>query len=435
MQINLDKKEGSQLTFEVKVPEEEVNRLFSRAFRKIVREVQVPGFRKGKVPRKIFEQRYGQESIKEEALKQLYPLVYNRVLEEKKITPLIYPRMQVVKFSEDEPALVKMEVVTKPDVKLAPYKGIKAKMEKVKVEKKEVTEQLQRLQRTYAEYPPLLENRPTQEGDWLALEMRPLLKRPTPPRKEVENFWYKLGSDQLPPSFHKELLGARIGDEKLIETVIPPDHPRKELAGKKISLNVKVKDIRKEKLPELNDEFARKLNFENMKALKERIKKELENIKQKREKERVKAEIVEKVVKNSRIDLPPLLIEEGVKEKIEKLKEDLRKNGLSISSYLKEQNINEEHLNKLFKNQVESELKTLLVLDKIAQEEKIEVTEEEIDKRLQLLVQGENKETKARLLKDELVKKGNLSSLVERIKNEKVIDFLYEQAEIPDKIT
>jgi len=434
MQIKTEKKENSQITFEIQIPKDTVNQLFSKAFKKIVKDVQIPGFRKGKIPRKIFEQRYGKDSIKEEAVKQLYTILYDKILKEEKITPLTYPRMEVVKLLEEEEGIVKMEVAIKPQVKLGNYKGVKVKSAKVKVEEKEVEEQLERLQKANAEYPPLLENRPTREGDWLSLEMRPAVQAPFPLQKNAENLWYKLGSDQLPPSFHRELLGAKIGDEKLIETIIPPDHPQKEIAGRKISLNVKVKEIRKEKLPELNDDFARKLNFESMQSLKDGIRKELKNIKEKKERERIEAEIVEKVVKNSTVEIPPLLIEEGVEEKIRSFKEELKKKRLDVASYLKQQNMSEEELNKLFKKQVEIELKTLFVLDKIAQEEKIEVTEEEIDKRLELLVQGEDKQTKVKKLKEELARRGRLGEFVQRIRNEKTIDFLYEKAEISGKI-
>ena len=430
MQVKINKKEGSQLTFEVEVPKETVSKVFFEAFNKVSKQVQIPGFRKGKAPRKMFEQKYGKESIEQEAIKQLYPLIYNKIIKEEKITPLTYPRIEVVKFSDNEPAIIKMEIATKPDIKLGTYKDIKIKSNKIKIEKEEVNEQLKKIQKTHAEYLPLIENRPTQEGDWLALEMHPLSTKLNSPKEKRENLWYQLGSDQLPPSFHKELMGVKLGEEKPVESTIPPNHPRKELAGKKISLNVKVKDIRKEKLPELNDEFAKKLNFENVKTLKERIKKELKNFKEKREKEKVKTEIVEKVLKNSKVDVPPLLIEEGIEEKTKRLKEELKKEKLNISSYLKEKNMTEEKLKKLFKNQVEFELKTLLVLDKIAQEEKIEVREEEIEERIQLLTQGMGEKVNAKQLKEELTRKGRLSGLIQRIKNEKIIDFLYNQAEI-----
>ena len=430
MQIKVNKKEKSQLDIEIEVPVETVEKVFLRAFKKLAYQVEVPGFRRGKIPRKIFEQRYGKEPIKEEAIKELYPLVYKKVLEQEKINPFSYPRMEVIKLSEGEPALIKLEIPLKPEIKIGQYKKIKVKRKKIEVSDKEITQQLERLQKNYVEYPPLLENRPTQKGDWLALQMRLILPDKPFAKTKEENIWYKLGSDQLPPSFHRELLGAKIGDEKIIETTLPPDHPRKDLAGKKLSFNVKVKDIRKEKMPLLNDDFAKKLNFKDMKSLKEKIKEEIRKIKEKEEEERIKTRIIEKILENSDIEIPSLLIQRGIEDEMDKLKEQLKKRRLDLSSYLKQQNMDEEKLRKLFKDKVEMELKTLLLLDEIAKKEKIDVTEEEVDKRLEMMVEGENKKEKIKRLKEELAKKNNLNSIIYRIRNEKVIDFLYQQADI-----
>jgi len=434
MQIKVNKKEKSQLDIEVEVPVETVEKVFLRAFKKLAYQVEVPGFRRGKIPRKIFEQRYGKEPIKEEAIKELYPLVYKKVLEQEKINPFGYPRMEVIKLSEGEPALIKLEIPLKPEIKIGQYKKIKVKRKKIEVSEKEVTQQLERLQKNYVEYPPLLENRPTRKGDWLALQMRLILPDKPFAKTKEENIWYKLGSDQLPPSFHRELLGAKIGDEKIIETILPLDHPRKDLAGKKLSFNVKVKDIRKEKMPLLNDDFAKKLNFKDMKSLKEKIKEEIRKIKEKEEEERIKTRIIEKILENSDIEIPSLLIQRGIEDEMDKLKEQLKKRGLDLPSYLKQQNMDEEKLRKLFKDKVEMELKTLLLLDEIAKKEKMDVTEEEVDKRLEMMVEGENKKEKIKRLKEELAKKNNLNSIIYRIRNEKVIDFLYQQADISGSI-
>ncbi|MBC7188595.1 trigger factor [Candidatus Aerophobetes bacterium] len=430
MQIKLKKKEGAQLTFEVEVPKEEVNNLFSQAFKKLVKEVEIPGFRKGKVPRKIFEQKFGKEVIQEEALKDLYPMVYREILEKEKITPLLHPKLEVKKFAEEEKAEAEVIVITKPEVELTNYKGIKVKSKKIKVEKEEIEKNLENIQKHFAEFPPLIENRPTQEGDWLSLEITPLSEGTLFPEGQKENLWYKLGSDQLPPSFHKALLGAKIGDQKVVETFIPADHPQKEFAGRKINFNVKVKEIRKEKLPELNDELAKKLNFENLDALKAYIEEEIKKLKEKREEERIKMELLDKVVKNSKVDIPQLLVEELLKEKIEELEKELKEKRIDKSSFLKEQNLTEEELNKRLKKQIELELKMMFVIEKIAEEEKIKVSDEEIEERLSQMLKGQGKQIDIKKIREELARQGRLDSLIQRIRNEKTIDFIYQSAEI-----
>jgi len=430
MQIKVTSEEEAQITLEVEIPKEKVQEAFSKAFKKLAKEVHVPGFRRGKVPRKIFEQRYGKEAIEEEALKELYSSIYPKILEEKNIKPLIYPRAEAVKFTEEEPAIIKVQIVTKPEVKLGSYKGIKVKKNKIKVTEEEILEQLKELQKRYAEYPPLVENRPTQEGDLLALDMEGFIEGKALPEFRETNFWYQLGSEQLPSSFRQKLLGANIGDEKTVEMVIPPDHPQRNLAGKKMQINVKVKDIRKEKLPPLDDEFAKKLGFESMEKVKERIKKELEKYKEEKEKERIRQRIIEKVVKNSKVNVPSLLVEEDVEDRINKLKEELKEKKISFSEYLARQNITEEKLREILKAQAEMEAKILFVLDEIAQKEKIEIKEKDIDETLKTFTEGKNKEFEIERLKKELVRRGEIGRLIQRIRNEKVVEFLYEHANI-----
>ncbi len=431
MQIKVNKKEKSQFELEVEIPQDTVKEVFSRAFKRVAQQVEVPGFRKGKVPRKIFEQRYGKEPIEDEAFKELYLRAYNKIVSEEKITPLAEPRVEVIKFSEEEPAILKFQIPVEPEVQLGNYKKIKVKRNKIKVEEKEIEQQLKSLQKELAEYPPLLENRPTQEGDWLALEVRAL----SPDiyfdgTKKEENFWYKLGSDQLPPVFHEKLLGANIGDERIVETIVPPDHPRKSIAGKKLSFNVKVKDIRAERLPPIDDELAKNLNFENIQSLKEWIGRELEKLKNKKEEDRIKKEILAKIIKGSKVDIPPLLVERGIENKMRRLEEELQKNGMTFSEYLEENNTTEEKIKEFFKAQTENELKLLFILEEIARKEDIKVTPEEIDKNLESMVQGENKEAKVKNLKRELIKRGRLGGFIQRIRDEKVIDFLYQQADV-----
>lgn len=430
MQIKEVDKENAQLTLEVEIPEDKVQEAFSRAFKKVAQQVDIPGFRKGKVPRKIIEQKYGKEIINEEAVKQLYSAILPEILKKKKITPLIPPRAETVEFTENKPALVKLSIVTKPEVKLGSYKDVKVKRKKVKVSDDEVSEQLKKLQKQQADYPPLLENRPTQEGDVLTLQMEGFSEGQIGPVLREDNFWYQLGSEQLPLSFHKQLMGANVGDERRIETVIPPEHPQKELAGKKVQFNVKVKDIRKEKLPPLNDEFARKLNFDNVDKLKQRVKEELRKIKERKEEERLRGQIVEKIVKDSKLDVPSLLIEETTEDKINKLKEDLEKKKTSFSEYLAQQNLTEDKFRNLLTKQTENELKTFFVLDEIAREEKIEVTEKDVDHKLESFARGENKQAEVNRLKNELIKNEEIQRFAQRIRNEKVIEFLYNNAQI-----
>lgn len=430
MQITVEQEENSQRVYSVQIPEEAVNELFGKAFRTVVRDIQIPGFRKGKVPRKVFEQRYGSDSLREEALKEAFTLAYEEVLRGQDIRPLTYPRFEVVEFSEHKPATVKLTVALKPEFTLPSYTNIKVKGQKVEVIDEEIDEQIKRLQLQQAEFVPLLENRPAQEGDWLALEVTPFDLRQNKQRQEAQAIWYKLGSEQLPPEFHKELTGMNIGEKRTVETAAPVDASPEESPETKLSVRVEVKDIRKEELPGLDTQFAEKFHSSSMEELKEKVREELERVRQRREDQRIRAELVGKITKNAKIDVPDMLVEEALAEKLHRLEEELQRQKKSMASYLEEVNTDEKKLRKTLRTQAEMELKTLFVLDKIAEEEKIFVTQEEVDERLELMVQGPDKKVKAQQLKEELHRRNQLSGFMQRIRNEKTIDFLYSKADI-----
>jgi trigger factor len=430
MQITVEQEENSQRVYSVQIPEDAVNELFAKAFRAVVQDVQIPGFRKGKVPRKVFEKRYGTDSLREEALKEAFTLAYEEVLRGQDIRPLTYPRFEVVEFSEHKPATVKLTVALKPEFTLATYVNIKVKGQKIEVTDEEVDEQVKRLQLQQAEFVPLLENRPAQEGDWLALEVTPFDLRQNRQGKQAQAIWYKLGSEQLPPEFHMQLMGVNVGEKRTVDTTAPADASAQESPEAKLSVQVEVKDIRKETLPELDAQFAEKFQSSSMEELKQKVREELERVRQRREEQRIRAELVGKITKNAKIDVPDMLIEEALAEKLHRLEEELQKQNRSMASYLEEIKSDEKKLEKTLRTQAEMELKTLFVLDKIAEEEKILVTQEEVDERLELMVQEPDKKVKAQRLKEELHRKNQLPGFMQRIRNEKTMDFLYSKADI-----
>ena len=431
MQITVEQEKKSQVVYSVQVPQENVNELFGKAFRTLVHDVQVPGFRKGKVPRKIFEQRYGSGSLREEALKELFALTYEEVLRQQQVHPVAYPRFEVVEFSENKPATIKLTIALKPKFSLPPYTNIKIKGQPVGVTEEEIDEQIKKLQMQRAEFLPLLDNRPAQESDWLALQVAAVEdEQGTPAKKDAQAIWYKLGSEQLPPAFHKGLMGVSIGDNRIVETAAPASDSGEESAAKTVSMNVTVKDIRKEKLPELDATFAKEYHCSDIEELRDKVRTELALVKQRREEQRVRSELMSKITKNAKMDVPEILVDEAVVEKSHRLEEELKKQQRTMSSYLEEINADEKKLKKTLQTQAELELKLLFVLDKIADEEKILVTQEEVDNRLELMVQGTDKKAEVQKLKEELHRKEQLAGFMQRIRNEKIMDLLYSQANI-----
>jgi len=432
MQVAIEKKEGAEISFKVEIPQERVKEELFQAFRRLVKDVKVNGFRKGKVPRKIFEKRFGKEIIEEEAIKKIYPEVYREILNEHKLIPIIEPTVEIIQFSSDKPLILKIELVNKPEVKLGKYKEIKVAKKKISISADEIKTALKHFQQQYTRYVPLPEKRKVRKNDWVVLDYQVFHKGKLLPRETQNNFLFKIGSSQFPPSFSQGLIGLKAGEKKELEVQLPPSHFRKDLAGEKLTFKVTLKEIREEKIPSLNDEFARNFQFDDLETFKKHIQDELRKSKESWEEKRLKREIIDKVVNNSQIKIPPSLIKRKVEEKIEQLKNRLKEQKTDLENYLKKEKLSEEKLRAELGKEIERGTAAFFVLEAIAEQEKIQVKEEEINERLKKSANRDLKEQELNKIKNNLTRQGDLNILRARIREQKTIDFLYQKARISE---
>ncbi len=433
MQIAVEKKEGAELSFKVEVPKERVEEELSRAFRKLVREAKVPGFRKGKVPRKIFEHRFGQEVLQKEAIKRLYPEVYQEVVVQQNLSPIIEPTLEILQFSPNKPLILRIDLVTKPEVKLGKYKGIKVKEREIETSKDEITRALGQLQEQYADYPPVKEKRGVRDNDWVTLDWQVFYKGKLLARGVEKNFTFQIGSSVFPPSFSQGLIGLKTGEKRSLEIQFPLNYPRKDFAGREITFEVTLKQIREKRVPPIDGKFVKNLKFNSLKSLRKHIKENIAKTKKNWEEKRLSSETVRKVVEDSKVDLPLSLVEGKVDERRSQLENRLKERETTLENYIKDQKLSEKELQEKLKSEVEKDLKTYFVLEAIAEQEKIEVKEEEIEERLKSLVRGKVEEKDIIRLKNSLAASGELKILTAELRNEKVVDFLYHQARIERK--
>ena len=433
MQITVEKKEGAELSFKVEVPKERVEEELSRAFHRLVREAKVPGFRKGKVPRKIFEHRFGQEVLQKEAIKRLYPEVYQEVVVQQNLSPIIEPTLEILQFSPNKPLILRIDLVTKPEVKLGKYKGIKVKERKIETSKDEITRALGQLQEQYADYPPVKEKRGVRDNDWVTLDWQVFYKGKLLARGVEKNFTFQIGSLVFPPSFSQGLIGLKTGEKRSLEIQFPLNYPRKDFAGREITFEVTLKQIREKRVPPIDGKFVKNLKFNSLKSLRKHIKENIAKTKKNWEEKRLSSETVRKVVEDSKVDLPLSLVEGKVDERRSQLENRLKERETTLEDYIKDQKLSEKELQEKLKSEVEKDLKTYFVLEAIAEQEKIEVKEEEIEERLRSLVRGKVEEKDIIRLKNSLATSGELKILTAELRNEKVVDFLYHQARIERK--
>ncbi|MEA1964950.1 MAG: trigger factor [Candidatus Aerophobetes bacterium] len=431
MEISIEKKENSEVSLKVEFPEKRVEEELSQAFRKLVKNVEIPGFRKGKIPRKIFERRFGEERIREGVIKKVYPEVHREIVNRYKLLPLIEPEMKILQFSRHKPLILEVNLITGPEVKLDKYKEIKVEREKIKISEGEIEEALKNLQKQSTTYIPVEEKREIREGDGIIMDWQGFYKKGKKPFiKKGKGEFFKVGSSTFPPSFSKGLIGLKVGERKKIEITFPPSFSQKELAGEKVSFDINIREIKKEKIPQIDDEFARDLQFDNLEALKKHIKESLAEVKENKRRKSIENQIIKKVVDSSQVNLSPSLIERKKEERLKGLELKLKNQKYSLEEYIKQQKTSKEELEEKIKLEIEKELKTFFTLQAITEKEEIEVKEEEVEKRIKTLMKGEKTEEKVKKIKENLAKQGDLELLKSQIRQEKTIDFLYNEANI-----
>jgi len=427
MQITVDKKSGAQTSLKVEVPWEIVAGKLEQAFRRLVKNTRIPGFRKGRAPRKLFELRFGTKDIEQEALKSLFPEVFHQATKKEKLNPIITPEIEVVQFSKDKPLILKMEVVGKPEVKLGTYEGLKVKKNKIKVTEKEVISALQDFQRKYTQYPLVEKRDKVEERDWLIMDWQAFYQGKKLSGKEGENFAFQVGSSVFPVEFSSQIIEMRVNQSKSMEVKFPSDYPRVDFRNRKIKFQIELKEIREEKRPPLNDHFAKDLKFENLEHMKDHLREQIKEIKENLEEKRKRYDLVDQVVNSAQLEIPPLLLKRKTKERIQKIVDNLREKGLTLPEYLEQEKLDEKQFHEKVEGEVKKDLQGLFVLDRIAQNEKIKVTEEELDERLRVLAKRKRPE-EIENIKEFLSARGQLEEIKMRIRHEKIIEFLYDHS-------
>ncbi len=430
MQVAIEKKEGTEITFKVEIAKERVQEELSQAFRRVVKDVKIDGFRKGKVPQKIFERRFGEAVVREEVIKKIYPEIYKKIVEEHKLVPIIEPTLEIVQFSADKSLILKIDLVDKPEVSLGKYKGIKIAKKEISVSAKEIEKTLEQLQQQHTKYMPLKEKRKVKENDWVVLDFQVFQQGKLLPDQTQKDFLFKIGSSTFPTSFSQGLVGLKVGEEKDLKIQLPSSHPQKDFAGKEFTFKILLKELRKEEVPLLDNEFAKNLKSDDLKALKKHIQDELQKSKENWEERRLKKEIIEKAVNDSKVKVPPSLIERRIEERIKELKSKIEEQGADFEDYLKKEKLSEEKLRTRLYEEIKKEFSTFFIMEGIIEREKIEIKEEEIDERLKKSVNGKLKEEKLVRIKKNLDSRGELNTIKARMREEKVINLLYQEARI-----
>ncbi|KPJ49182.1 MAG: hypothetical protein AMJ38_03820 [Dehalococcoidia bacterium DG_22] len=380
MKVTTERIPESQVVLEIEVEPERLERSLERAYRRLAQKTEVPGFRKGKTPRHMLERYLGRDAVMQEALGMLIPEAYNQAIEEENIAAIDYPGIEVV---QQEPLIFKATVAVRPSVDLGNYREVRVEREQVTVSEEQVNEKLEELRHRYAILEPV--DRPLQMGDRVWADVRVSVDGRQVFSEDDAEVHLHQGVPVLMPGFVEELLGSEKGVERQFGIHVPPDYPQQLLAGKTCLCTVVVKEIKEEKLPELDDAFAAVVGegFPTLEALRQRLESDLRESAEQEADARYREKVVGGVVAVASVEFPPVLAE---RETEQLLRERVSSSGAGdIERYLRQVGKSEEEVRQEVRLQAVERIQGSLVLGKVAAVEGISVSEEDIDAEIERL--------------------------------------------------
>jgi trigger factor len=416
-------KESTKREIAVEVPAAEVARETEALIQKYQKLARLPGFRKGHVPASIIRQRFA-EDIKTDVVESLVPRYFRQEAEKQGLIPVSQPRVTDLHIHDGEPLRFKATFEVLPEIKAEGYKELRADKPVIEITDQEVEQALNHLQEQHAAF-EAIEGRPLAEGDFaqVALDGRPKEGGEGQP-VHMDDVLVEIGGKNTMPEFTEHLRGASAGDEKTFEVKYPEDSSDKRLAGKTFDYTVKVLSLKHKNLPELNDAFAKELgDFTGIEDVKKRVRENMEAEKQHSAEHQAKEKLVAELVKRNDFEVPEAMVDRQIDLRLERGLRALASQGMRADD-MKKMDLNRLRAGQ--RDQALQEVKASLLLDRIADLEKVEVSDEEIEHEIEALATQTKQTSEA--VRARLTRDGALDRIRNRIRNEKTLEFLYHQS-------
>lgn len=370
------------LTFTIS--QEQIQPALDTAFNKVKKNLNVPGFRKGHMPRAVFNQKFGEEALYEDALNAILPTAYEAAVAESGLDVVAQPKIDVDSMEKGQDWSIKAEVVTKPEVKLGDYKNLEVSVEESKeVSGQDVNDKIERERKNLAEL--TIKDAAAENGDTVVIDFVGTVDGVEFDGGKGDNFSLELGSGQFIPGFEDQLVGAKAGDDVEVKVTFPADYQAEDLAGKDAVFATKVHEVKSKEVPELDDELAKDIDeeVETLDELKAKYRKELEAAKEIAYDDAVEGAAIEKAVENAEIvELPEEMVHDEVHRAMNEFLSNMQRQGISPEMYYQLTGTTEEDLHKQYEADADKRVRTNLVIEAIAAAEGFDATDEEIEKEI-----------------------------------------------------
>jgi trigger factor len=425
MSFELISKENNQAKINMTVSPEEFEKATQTAYLKNRGKFNIPGFRKGKVPRKIIESQYGKGVFFEDAINSILPEIYPKALDELSIEPVDRPDIDIKEMEDGKDIIIEAVVTVKPEVSISDYKGVEVEKVLAEVTDELVEEELEKSRDMNGRL-VVVEDRGVEENDTVTIDFEGTIDGVPFEGGKGEGYPLVIGSGQFIPGYEEQLIGAKHGEEVEVKVTFPEDYKTEDLAGKEAVFMTKINEIKTKELPELDDEFAKDTSeFDTLEELKKDIKEKLEETAKKNAESANRDKVIDAVVEKMVADIPEVMFETEVDGMIREFDQQLKYQGMGLDLYLQYTGQDMSSMKEQMRGEAEARVKTSLAIEAIKDLENVEATEEEIEKEIEKIAEAQKQSV------EEIKKIFNGESLEyikSTIESRKVVDMLVENA-------
>lgn len=426
MKAELIKKEGNSVKFEILVDGAEFEKAIDKAYNKTKSRYNIPGFRKGKAPRKIIELNYGKGVFFNDALDIVLPEVYPQAIDALEIDVVSQPQLDIKEIKEDGTIVLTADVDVKPEFTIEDYKGVEIEKIEKEVSEEEIKNELDALLEKQSRMVEV--EGPVENGLIANIDFAGTLDGEAFEGGTAEGYSLEVGSGSFIPGFEEQMIGKPVGEEFDVNVTFPEDYPAEELAGKPVVFKVLVHDLKKKELPELDDNFAKDTTeFESLEELKNDIEAKLQEKADSEAKDEMKNAVVNAIAEKVEIEIPKSMVESQIDRQLDEINMQLSYQGWSLEKFAELSGQSIDEIREARREEAENLVKNTLIIEKIAELENIEVTEEDIEKDMENFAKMYNMEV-AKI--KEAIGEAELDGIKNRLKNEKTVEMLLDAATV-----
>jgi trigger factor len=424
----LEKIENSEAYIAIEVDPDTFEQGLEHAYRKVVKQVSIPGFRRGRVPRPLLEAHFGKEVLYQDALEYVVPTAYEEAITELNIEPIAQPDFDIEEIDEGQPLQVKVRVAVKPDIQLGEIEGLNVRIPRMEITDEDVERRLEDIRSRYAQLEEKTDE-PAEQGDVVTIDFAGYIDDQPFDGGSGEDYSLEIGSNTFIPGFEEQLIGLKVDEEKDVKVTFPEEYHAEDLAGREAVFKVKVKGIETRKLRELDDEFAQEVSqFDTMDELREDVRNNLVQMLETRKKELIKQEVLDRALEATEIPLAEAVIHGQIQRMLEQFAQRLASQGLTLEQYFQFTGSSQEDLENDMRPEAERAAKVNFLLEKLVEEKGIEVTDDEMNNQIEEV--AKNMGVDPEQAKQNLA--GIMDSLEFSVKMDKAVQFLIDHAKIEE---